>query len=136
MSASKKFLEQAALHNLTVTAAGGRLTFSGPKDMVNFALEAMREYPSLEGEVLAYLLSNPRTWLELHEEDIRKEHAARTRRLERAGIGDAEAVSLDTTFADHNSTLPKHLKPIIGYAANESAKKKVLFRQGGDEWKP
>ena len=87
----------------------------GPEDRVAEAREALETFPSLGAEIIALL--NPsegdkRRWLDEQDEDVHAEHRARTARLEAAGIAEPERHALDTTYQDHNSTLPARLRPV------------------------
>ncbi len=116
MRKARMFLDALVGDGVLVTVSRDGVSFSGPETYVNAAYRVLRKTPSIEGDIIR--LINPkdeemRNWLDRQPDDVRQEHAARTKRLERAGISDAETVSLDTTFRDRNSNLPDRLKPKV-----------------------
>ena len=117
MKKARRFLDALVADGVHVYTSLGRVEFSGPEDRVSEAYGVVEAVPSLAEKIQRLLSPTPedmQVWLDSQEKDVLEEHAARVDRLKAAGIPDAEAVSLQTTYRNHNSLLPERLQPIVG----------------------
>lgn len=116
MRKARRFFDALVADGLHVFLSLGQVKFSGPEDRVSEAYGVLAVVPSLAGKIQRLLSPTPedmQAWLDSQERDVLEEYAARGDRLKSAGIPDAESVSLETTYRDHNSLLPEWLKPIV-----------------------
>jgi len=116
MKKARQFIAALVADGVHVCISLGQVKFSGPEESVSEAYGVLEAVPSLAEKIRCLLspsLEDMRTWLDSQGEEVHQEHAARADRLKAAGILDAETVSLQTTYRDHNSLLPERLKPIV-----------------------
>jgi hypothetical protein len=116
MKKTRRFIAALVKDGVHVFLSLGQVKFSGPEDRVSEAYGVVGAVPSLAEKIQRLLspsLEDMRTWLDSQGEEVHQEHSARTDRLKAAGIPDAESVSLETTYHDHNSLLPEQLQPIV-----------------------
>lgn len=116
MKKARRFLDALVADGVHVYTSLGRVEFSGPEDRVSEARGVVEAVPSLAEKIQRLLSPTPedmRAWLDSQEKKILEEYTARADRLKAAGIPDAESVSLETTYRDHNSLLPERLQPIV-----------------------
>jgi hypothetical protein len=116
MKKARRFLDALVADGVHVYTSLGRVEFLGPMDRVSEAYGVVEAVPSLAEKIQRLLSPTPedmQAWLDSQGEEIHQEHSARADRLKAAGIPDAESMSLETTFYDHNSLLPERLQPIV-----------------------
>ncbi|MEA4952724.1 hypothetical protein SDC9_109654 [bioreactor metagenome] len=116
MKKARRFLDALVKDGVHVCISLGQVKFSGPEDRVSEAYGVLAAVPSLAGKIQCLFNPTPedmRAWLDSQDKKILEEYAARVDRLKAAGIPDAESVSLETTYHDHNSLLPERLQPIV-----------------------
>lgn len=116
MKKTRQFIAALVKDGVHVCISLGQVKFSGPEDRVSEAYGVVEAVPSLAGKIKRLLNPTPedmREWLSSQDKKILEEYTARVDRLKAAGISDAEAVSLETTYRDHNSLLPERLQPIV-----------------------
>lgn len=116
MKKARRFLDALVADGVHVCLSLGQVKFSGPEDRVSEAYGVVEAVPSLAEKIQCLLSPTPeamRAWLDSQGEEVHQEHSARADRLKAAGIPDAEMVSLQTTYRDHNSLLPERLQPIV-----------------------
>lgn len=116
MKKARRFLDALVKDGVHVFLSLGQVKFSGPEDRASEARVVVEEVPSLAGKIQRLLSPTPedmREWLSSQDKKILEEYTARVDRLKAAGIPDAESVSLETTYRDHNSLLPERLQPIV-----------------------
>ena len=116
MKKARRFIAALVKDGVHVFLSLGQVKFSGPEDRVSEAYGVVEEVPSLAEKIQSLLSPTPedmQVWLDSQGEEVHQEHSARVDRLKAAGINDAESVSLETTYRNHNSLLPERLQPIV-----------------------
>jgi len=116
MKKTRQFIAALVKDGVHVFLSLGQVKFSGPEDRVSEAYGVVEAVPSLAEKIQCLLSPTPedmREWLSSQDKKILEEYTARVDRLKAVGIPDAESVSLETTYHDHNSLLPERLQPIV-----------------------
>lgn len=116
MRKARRFLDALVADGVHVYVSLGQVEFSGPMDRVSEAYGVVEAVPSLAEKIQCLLSPTPedmQAWLDSQGKDVLEEYQARADQLNAADIPDAEMVSLQTTYRDHNSLLPERLKPKV-----------------------
>lgn len=111
------FLSKARAAGLHVYVSRHGVEANGEGRAAEAARAVLRKYPPLADEVIRLLkptVEDMQDWLSRQSETVQAGHAARLERLEAAGIPDAEAAALRTTYQDNLDVLPERLRPITG----------------------
>lgn len=97
MSRAKIFIEKCKVDGIYIRPGRDDLVLTGPDAAVAGARAAIKNNPTLAGQIEALLKPSDedmQEWLGRQGDAVREEYRARTERLEAAGIDEPEKVSL------------------------------------------